>query len=132
MDELLEFINQHLSFLCKDFDEHRVTSLEDGFVAVIVLQFGHLNIRFVRDRGQIFMDFQNRSRDKKEWFSLGIVSQLLTKDFCKNEVMDAGWADFVRIHFKDICNAFSDEMILESEKAMKKFERERGRRLFDS
>jgi hypothetical protein len=82
MDEILEFLLRHCSFLYKDLGFRFVDSQcskSFGGDAFLILASDKVRFRFVRDRGQLFADFQEpTSGAKAEWFSIDIVRKHLT------------------------------------------------------
>ena len=56
--------------------------------ALIVLEIGDLRLRFLKDRDQVFLEFQSvfdTTSDK--WFSFGMVRQLITGEVNDDDIM---------------------------------------------
>jgi hypothetical protein len=131
MNKLLEFLMTHFSFLYNELGCRFVDSQVHGPNAVLVFESDELRIRFVRDRSQIFADFQNiRRGSKNRWYSFGVVRQLLTGDVGGSEELDSNKAAYIRQHFSDIKSLFSKHDTHETEKKLVEFEHARGERLF--
>ncbi len=131
MNKLLEFIIAHFGYLYDELDCRFADSQVHGPNAVLVFEVEELRLRFVRDRSQIFVDFQNRRRGSRNpWFSFGVVRQLITGEIGGSEEMDAEKALYIHRQFSEIKSAFADVNAKETEITLKKLEHERGERLF--
>lgn len=131
MNQLLEFLVAHLSFLYNEYECRFADSLVHGPNAALVFESHHLRLRLVRDRSQLFADFQHKRRTSSDrWYSFGVVRQLVTSDIGGSEELDREKATYIREHFHDIKEAFSSERIADTEKLLRTFEHERGERLF--
>ncbi len=133
MNKLLEFLITHFAYLYDELGCRFTDSQVHGPNAVLVLEVDELRLRFVRDRSQIFADFQSKRRGSgNRWYSFGVVRQLIAGEVGGSEELDADKASFVRVHFSEIKHAFAAENVKQSENALKQFENERGERLFGS
>ncbi len=131
MNQLLELLIAHFSFLYDEYECRFVDSQVYGPNAVLVLESEHLRLRFVRDRGQIFADFQHKRRKlSNRWYSFGVVRQLITGDVGGSEEIDSEKAGYIRENFLKIKDAFSPERLAGTERDLTNFEHERGERLF--
>jgi len=131
MNKLLEFLMAHFSYMYNDLGCRFADSLVRGPDAVLVFECDELRIRFVRDRSQIFADFQNSRRGAKNcWYSFGVVGQLVTGDVGGSEELDSNGAVYIRQHFSEIKNLFSRQNAHQTEKKLAEFEQARGERLF--
>lgn len=131
MTKLLEFIIAHFTYLYDDLGCRFTDSQVHGPNAVLVFEVDELRLRFVRDRSQIFLDFQNKRRSsRKRWYSFGVVRQLTTGEVGGSEELDAEKASYIHQHFTEIKSAFTNANATETEKTLKKLEHERGERLF--
>lgn len=131
MTKLLEFIIANFAYLYDDLGCRFADSQVHGPNAVLVFEVDELRLRLVRDRGQIFADFQNKHRDSRSrWFSFGVVRQLITGEVGGSEELDAEKASYIHQHFTEIKRAFADANVAETENTLKKLEHERGERLF--
>ena len=108
MNKLLEFLMTNFSCLYNDLGCRFADSQVRGPDAVLVFESDDLRIRFVRDRSQIFADFQSNRRDaRNRWYSFGVVRQLLTGDVGGSEELDSNKTIYIRQHFSEIKNLFS-------------------------
>ena len=131
MTKLLQFIITHFAYLYEELGCRFADSQVHGPNAVLVFEVDEVRLRLVRDRSQTFVDFQNKCRgSKNRWFSFGVVRQLLTGHVGGSEELDAEKAKYIYEHFDEIKNIFANANASETEKALKKLERERGKRLF--
>lgn len=131
MNELLNFILSNCSFLHNEFGCRIVDSETDGFNALLVFERDALRLRFVRDRGQFFADFQNsRRRANSRWYSFGIVRHLITGDIGGSDVLNEKNVLEMRSHFSNLLALFNDGNVNETERKLALLEHERGERLF--
>jgi len=131
MNELLTYLVTRLSFLYNDYGARFVDSQVSGPHALLVLQAGELRLRLVRDRSQLFVDFQGREKPSDDdWFSFDIIRQLLTGDIADSAEMDDEKVQFIHDNFSVIVDAFSPGKREETEKKLHKYEHERAERLF--
>jgi hypothetical protein len=134
MDEILQFLLIHASFLYKEFGfrfvDSRVSSSFGGD-AWLVLANETIRFRLVRDRGQLFGDFQEAtSNSNAEWFSIDIVRQHLTGESQLFSELDSNNADFLRNRLSDIQQLFKQEVLSDTKKSLHKLEAKRAKQLF--
>ena len=135
MTEILRFLVEHLAFLYAPdrfrFVDSR-TSTSFGGDAFLVLASDVLRIRLVRDRGQLFMDFQaTAERDDRDWYSIDVVRRLLTGERQDTAELSPEYARFLEEHLDEIEKRFSEEELANTRKALKELERIRAKELFD-
>jgi hypothetical protein len=135
MTEILRFLVEHLEFLYAPdrfrFVDSR-TSASFGGDAFLVLASDVLRIRLVRDRGQLFMDFQAAAEhDGRDWFSIDVVRRLLTGERQDTAELSPEYARFLEEHLDEIEKRFSEEELANTRKALKELERIRAKELFD-
>ena len=131
MNELLNFLISNFAFLYNDYDARFTDSRVQGLNAMLVLEMSDLRLRFVRDRSQLFLDFQSNQQPQEDnWFSYDVVRQLITKEIVDSALLDEKKAKFVRDNIKVIAKAFSEKNKLATEKTLHKFEKARAKRLF--
>ena len=81
MNLILAFIAAHMGYLW-DGARYRITGSEvstsNGGDALLLVESEELRLRFVRDRGQLFLDFQpSFSSPDGAWFSIDLVLSLI-------------------------------------------------------
>ena len=131
MNELLNFLISHFAFLYDSFGAQFVGSQVHGSNATLVLESADIRLRFVRDRGQLFLDFQSSHYQcKDEWFSYDVVQQLITKEVEDSALLDEKKANFIKHNFQNIAEAFSKINCHETEKTLHEYEKARATRLF--
>lgn len=131
MNELLKFIIKYCSFLYDDLGAKFIDSSARGGDAHLVLELPDLRLRFVRDRGQIVLDFQRWSHHKKyAWFSLGLLKKLIADTPFESEVMNKAWANFLKENIAEIRTAFSRPLYMSTEKKLRELARARAKYLF--
>ncbi len=131
MNELLTYLVSRLSFLYNEYDARFVDSRVRGPDAMLVLETGNLRLRLVRDRSQLFVDFQSAENPREDyWFSFDMIRQLLTDEIVDSAEMDDEKAEFIYDHFSTIADAFSASKRNETEKKLRVYEHARAKRLF--
>lgn len=131
MNELLKFIILHFSFLYNDYDARFVDSKVDRSNALLTMELGELKLRFVRDKSQVFLDFQGRSgTDQNNWFSYDVVQQHITKVVLDDACVDGKKAKVLQQHIGEIVAMFSGDELNNTEAALRQLERERAKRMF--
>lgn len=103
--------------------------------ASVLLHGGHLAIRIVRERGQLFVDF-GRAHGPATWFDSAVVLQLCGYSD------DAGWHDddplvtmtglasFLRAAWADLSARFADPQYSHTEAALRAIRAEQDKRRF--
>jgi hypothetical protein len=98
MTEILRYLADHCAFLFRPgwfrFVDSRVDESFGGDAGV-VLESRTLRLVFVRDRGQLLLEFQLINGASGEWFSPGLLRGVLLGDRGGSEVLDAQWALFL-------------------------------------
>lgn len=132
MDEILDFLREHGAFLCGEGYEIEDSLVADSFGdAYVVLQSDRLRLRLVRDRGQLFLDFQGLEREREaDWFSIDIVRRWLTGVAQVSAELDEGSAVFLEERLADIESQFSGAHLSLTEKALRTLEGQRAKEVF--
>lgn len=99
-----------------------------GGDALVVLATEGLQVRFVRDRGQLFFDLRPDESDK--WYSVDLVRALISGRKAFHAIMDEENAGFVRDHFQEIMQLFSPERVNDTTEELEELKRSRSRQLF--
>jgi hypothetical protein len=134
MDELLQFLLQHGSFLYKEcgcrFVDSRVSDSFGGD-AFLILATDNVRVRLVRDRAQLFGDFQKpEASAEDEAFSIDIVRQHLTGEVDYDTFLNAKNASFVRSHFRSVERLFDQATFAETRRKLQRLKAERAKKLF--
>ena len=133
MEDILQYLMKHCSFLYSPnlFRFVDSGSSESFGNAFLVLEHEDLRLQFVKDRGQIFLDFQSTSKkQKEEWFSIDIVKQMVTGEIEPSAEMDSKKAKFLKTNLDEIEQLFSTVNMESTIKKLKELERARAKRLF--
>lgn len=135
MKEILEAIVRWFGFLWDDGRYRIVDSIVSksfGGDAYLVVSSDALRIRFVRDRGQVFVDFQEPwASDKAEWYSIDLVRRLITGEKSRSAELDEGFAAFMRESLADVEARFSNESAFRATRSeLGKLERIRSKEMF--
>lgn len=133
MIRILEYLIRHCPFLLTSpayrFVDSRVGESFGGD-AYLVFESNSLRMRFVCDRGQLFLDFQSTSHpDDTDWFSVDVVRRLLEGAHSVSAELDAASAAFLEANLVEIEACFaerSDETVAE----LRRLERVRAKELF--
>jgi len=133
MEEILRYLMKHCSFL---YSPNRFRFVDSGSSesfgnAFLVLEHKEMRLQFVKDRGQIFLDFQPTSiKHKGDWFSIDIVKQLVTGKIEASAEMDSEKVEFLKNNLDEIEPLFSTANMEGTIKKLKELERARAKRLF--
>lgn len=135
MNEILKFLMRYCSFLyeIKGFKFINSATSESFGNASLTLGSTFLNIRFIRDRGQLFTDFQSNLYGKKNaqsWYSIDIVRQLISNEKKYYALMDSKNATFLRNHIDIIIDLFSRSKVKDTILKLKRLETIRAKTLF--
>lgn len=134
MASIIAFIAAHMGFLW-DGDRYRITSSEvatsNGGDAVLVVESEELRLRIVRDRGQLFLDFQpSFSSFDGDWFSVDLLRRLQTGKREQTAELDERYAAFVRDNLQEIERSFSETEWAGTLTRLKKMKAKRAKELF--
>lgn len=134
MTLILAFIAAHMGFLW-DGARYRVTGSElatsNGGDAFLLVESDELRLRFVRDRGQLFLDLQPSFSDLDgAWFSVDLVRRLHTGQRELTAELDEGYANFVREYLPKIERQFGADEWLTTQAELKKLKAKRAKELF--
>lgn len=133
MIRILEYLLRHCAFLLTSptyrIVDSRVTESFGGD-AYLVLESSSLRMRFVCDRGQLFLDFQSRSHSSDAaWFSVDVVRRLLDGEQPVSAELDSDYAAFLEHEIAEIEACFS-ERLDETVAELRRLERVRAKELF--
>lgn len=135
MQEILEFIVAHCSFLWAS-GQYRIVESQVtrsfGGDAYLVISSNGLRLRFVRDRSQLFLDFQEGSPGPKdEWYSIDLVRRLITGERQSTAELNEDYVGFLQDFFGEIESRFSDPDVLPNTKQqLHDLKRVRAKELF--
>jgi hypothetical protein len=133
MNEILTFLIRscsHLWTLGYRFTDSGAAASFGGD-AYVVIESGSLRMRFVRDRGQLFLDFQEPAATGKDvWYSIDLVRHLLTGVRQESAELNEDYAQFLGGSLTDIERLFSDEAIPETKRQLQNLKRVRAKELF--
>lgn len=134
MASIIAFIAAHMGFLW-DGARYRITSSEvatsNGGDAVLVVESEELRLRIVRDRGQLFLDFQpSFSSLDGEWFSVDLLRRLQTGKREQTAELDERYAAFVQDNLQEIERSFSETEWPGTLTRLKKLKAKRAKELF--
>ena len=135
MDAILKYVLAHMSFLYKDFDCRIIDSMHSdsfGGEGLLTFRCNDFELRIVKDRGDLFLDFRSPKFDKRhdDWHSFDVVRQLITGQVQDRSILGADCVIFVRENFDSIRELFSRKNAGKTVAALKKLEKERAKRLF--
>lgn len=134
MRALLEFLLAQCLFLF-DGNRYRFVDSESsdsfGGNASITLTGESLRIRLVRERGQIFADFQPLGlRGKQDWFSIDVVRRLIIDEQSWLSIMDRDNVEFLREHLGEIEQLFLENEQKQTLATLKGIEKLRAKEIF--
>jgi hypothetical protein len=134
VNDLLGFLVRYCSFLWADA-RYRITDSEVttsfGGDSWLTIASEALQMRFVRDRGQLFLEFREAdARGKAAWYSIDLFRRLITGERQASAELDEGYATFLRQHLVEIESLFSEERLPETRKRLHDLMRLRSKELF--
>lgn len=133
MTQILAFIVTHMAYLW-DGAQFRIVDSEvttaNGGDALLIVESTTVRLRFVRDRGQLFLDFQPTALRPDEWYSVDLLRRLLLGRRETSAVLDDGYAEFVRLHLREIEERFSQERWPSTRGELKKVKVQRAKDMF--
>lgn len=133
MTEILAFIARHMGFLWTGARFRVVGSGIDnsnGGDAYLLVESSVLRLRFVRDRGQLLLEFQPSDSAVNEWFSVDLIRRLWLGERESSGILDEGYAKFIEGHLEDIEASFGSEMWSDTHLQLKQLKRVRAKELF--
>ena len=110
MEEFAQYVKKKISFLFSPFQFRIIKSLssESFGNALLILEHEDLSIQIVKDRDQIFLDFQPSSKKGKlNWFSIDIVKQMITGNIESSAEMNPQNIEFLKNNLAKIEQLFS-------------------------
>ena len=135
MAEILEFLVRYCSFLWTS-GRYRIAESQIapsfGGDAYLVISSESLRLRFVRDRGQLFLDFQEGDAvPKGDWYSIDLVRRLITGERQDTAELGEDYAVFLRYSFPEIESRFANvELVSDTKRQLHDLERIRAKELF--
>jgi hypothetical protein len=134
MTEILRFLIDSLAFLYTSgrfrFADSG-TSTSFGGDAFLVLASDGLRVRLVRDRGQLFMDFQSAEETgEMDWYSIDVVRRLLTGERQESAELSQEYAAFLEAHLDEIERRFAGDGFAVTRRELKDLEKRRAKELF--
>jgi hypothetical protein len=134
MTQILAFIVAHMEFLWVGA-RFRITGSEvttvNGGNALLLVESDVIRLRFVRDRDQLFLDFQPiHAASSSEWFSVDLIRRLLLGQPEVSGLLDEGYAEFVRDRLDEIEDRFGDATWAATRDELKRLKVIRSREMF--
>lgn len=135
MDDILEFLLKHASFLYNKYKFRFVHSaVSDSFGdAVLVMKSPDFNLLFCRDRGRLHLDFQSNALPggkEDSWYSIELVRYVITNEEQFRGVLDEDHAVFLKTHYNDIRKIFSADQITKTKAKLKHAQHVRAKHMF--
>ncbi|MFI6267211.1 hypothetical protein [Micromonospora sp. NPDC051006] len=133
MTQILAFIVTYMGFLWSDAHFKIVGSevtLVNGGDALLVLESPTVRLRFVRDRGQLFLDFQPAVEQGDEWYSVDLVRRLLLGKREYSAVLDESYAQFLASHLREVEERFDESRWEMTRKDLKELKVRRAKEMF--
>lgn len=133
MNDILEFLVRCCAFLWKDarfrIVDSQVTTVMGGDAWLLVAS-ETLELRFVRDRGQLFLDLRPAGVAEKQWFSIDLVWRLLLDRKRDSAELDTAYAELLAEHLDELERRFAPAQWPQTRTELKGHERKRSKDLF--
>jgi hypothetical protein len=120
-------------FLFEKYEFRFVDSLYSksfGGDAYVTIESENMKMRFTLDRGQLLLEFASRKRQKSKWYSIDLISQLVTGKVETTALLDDHYAQFLVESIEEILNLFSEKNLERTLQELSKLEKARAKRLF--
>jgi hypothetical protein len=100
--------------------------------ALMLIEDEEIRIHFVRDKDQVFIDFQAPTmRDpRKNWYHINIVKQLITGKIETSCEIVTRNIEFLRDNLEKIKEAFSASQLEDTVAKLKELQHEQSKRMF--
>lgn len=133
MTQILAFIASHMGFLWVKA-RFRITGSEattiNGGNALLFIESDILRMRFMCDRGELFLDFQPVESRETEWFSVDITQRFFRNPKDSGGLLSKDSVDFVCQNLNAIEERFSANRWPEVRVELKKLEAKRAKERF--
>jgi hypothetical protein len=133
MIEILQFLIKFLAFLIVDGRYRFVNSMVSssfGGDAFIVLESDKMRWRIVRDRTQMFAEFQSIKDDEKNWYTTDLLQRLLTESHVKTAELSPEVAFFLGSRIIEIESMFEESCLKKTRRDLADLERIRAKERF--
>jgi hypothetical protein len=132
MQKLLEFLAKYCECLFLDHqfkivDSEASQSFGNAYIKMIS---GNIILLFIRDRGQIMLDFGVTSDKKKQMFSIDLVYILIKGERIGNSLLNERYVEFICKDMLQIKDAFSEGKWSDTATKLHKFALDRSKRIF--
>ncbi|GLI28280.1 hypothetical protein ARHIZOSPH14_25220 [Agromyces rhizosphaerae] len=134
MNRILAFIVEHMSFLWQGARFRIVSSMvstSNGGDAVLLAESDGVRLRFVCDRGQLFLDLQPASARTDEWYSIDLLRRMYTGQREASAVLDASYAAFLEEHLDELEQRFAPAAWDETLAELAILKQRRAQEMFD-
>jgi hypothetical protein len=134
IQEILEFMARYCGFLWTGA-RYRIVGSElstsFGGDAVLTVASDALRMRFVRDRGQLFLDVQRPDATATgAWYSTDLICRIITGKRQETAILDSASIDFVRSNLAEIESLFDIERVEATERTLRKLKNLRSKEIF--
>lgn len=134
MKRILEYLSTDGAFL---YEEHgfalRDSEYIDSFggTGSVTLSNDLIELMFWLDRDRLFLDVRGlESHSTDSWYSMDIISELLTGEVSDTAAMNATNTTFLREQFQEIQDRFMHENLQSTESTCSRLKRNRAKRIF--
>jgi hypothetical protein len=134
MIEILRYMIEQCAFL---FDPGRYRFVDSliapsfGGDAYVVLSGDSVRLQFVRDRGQLSLEFQPATtKDASIWFSIDLIQRLLTGERQDTAELTPETGAFLRAHIEEIERRLAPENVDDTVAELDRLKTLRAKELF--
>lgn len=110
--------------------DSKVTT-SNGGDALLYVESESVRLRFVLDRGQLFLDMQSISSAKGEWFSIDLIRRMFFGNREATAVLDESYASFLESHLDQVEERFDANRWVETRRQLKSIKVKRAKEMFD-
>jgi hypothetical protein len=133
MKTILTYLVRHCLYLFDDYGfrfADSTCSKSFGGDASVTIKSPKLLFRFTYDRGQLLLEIASTKIRRSAWYSIDLISQLVTGNVESSALLDKRYARFLHDNIESICKLFSDKQLDATVHALNKMAKERAKRLF--
>ncbi|QAA81948.1 hypothetical protein EI546_09530 [Aequorivita sp. H23M31] len=134
MNDILKYLIDYCAFLYNEYEFKFIdsySSKEFNGQGLLILKNDILNLKFINDRGQLFLDFKgNYHSNENDWFSFDLIKQMLSPSDIGDSIMNKEKSYWLKENMGPILHLFSVENSLKTINKLKGLEGERANRMF--
>lgn len=133
MDEILIFLIKYCSDLYNEYKFKFVNSTTSDYFgdAALMLENNYLQVKFIKERGQLFLEFHSLYDKKgKNWYSFDLVRRLMKEEDKYYSVLDGDNGLFIQNNLEQILALFNQDVVEHTLMTLELLKKKRSKELF--